>query len=130
MKQQHPDLDQIESIINKDFDQITSYDIINQAIEHKNPLCLKVVDKFAEIFGREVGNLALKTLPYGGIYLIGGVTNGIKDYLVSHNTFMEAFYDKGRVSDFMRKFRINVVHSHIEVGLLGAQEKARRELLK
>ena len=64
------------SVIDKDFNQIVSYDIINQAIEHKNPLCLKVVDKFAEIFGTEVGNLALKTLPYGGIYLIGGVTNG------------------------------------------------------
>ena len=72
----------------------------------------------------------MKTLPYGGIYLIGGVTNGIKDYLVSDPTFMNGFYDKGRVSDFMRKFRINVVHGDIEVGLLGAQEKARRELLK
>ena len=46
-------------------------------IQNQDPLCLKVIEKFTSIFGTETGNLALKTLPYGGIYLIGGVTNGI-----------------------------------------------------
>lgn len=50
-------------------------------INNKDPLCMKVIDKFTENFGTECGNLALKTLPYGGIYLIGGVTGGIKSYL-------------------------------------------------
>jgi glucokinase len=36
-----------------------------------------VVEKFTENFGTEAGNIALKTLPYGGVYLIGGVTAGI-----------------------------------------------------
>ena len=72
------------------------------AIEHKDPLCLKVVEKFTETFGTETGNAALKYLPYGGIYLIGGVTAGIKDYLIKQNTFMQAFYDKGRLADLMR----------------------------
>ena len=52
-------------------------------MKHKDPLCLKVVEKFTENFGTETGNLALKTLPYGGIYLIGGVTAGISEYLKS-----------------------------------------------
>ncbi len=51
--------------------------IVEAAIKKKDPLCLKVVEKFTEIFAVEVGNMALKTMPYGGIYLTGGVTNGI-----------------------------------------------------
>lgn len=73
-------------------------------MQTKDPLCMKVVEKFTKIFGTETGNVALKTLPYGGIYLIGGVTNGIKDYLISDHTFMDAFYNKGRLSDHMRSF--------------------------
>ena len=61
----------------KSFEEITSKDIIDVAIMDKDPLCLKVVEKFSQNFGHEVGNLALKTMPYGGIYLIGGVTGGI-----------------------------------------------------
>lgn len=86
----------------KPFEEITSKDIINAAIIEKDPLCLKVVEKFTQIFGHEVGNLALKTMPYGGIYLIGGVTGGIKDYLTCNNTFMDAFCNKGRLSEVMK----------------------------
>lgn len=84
------------------FDEITSKDIIDAAIIDKDPLCLKVVEKFSQNFGHEVGNLALKTMPYGGIYLIGGVTSGIQDYLKCNNTFMDAFCNKGRLSEFMK----------------------------
>lgn len=82
MKTQYKDL---EVVLEKDtkfgkaktFNDIESKDIINMAIENKDPLCMKVVEKFTQIYGTECGNLALKTLPYGGIYLIGGVTTGI-----------------------------------------------------
>lgn len=82
MKQKHPDL---EVVLEKDtqfgpakkFEDITSKDIINLAIKHKDPLCMKVVEKFSQNFGHETGNFALKTMPFGGIYLIGGVTGGI-----------------------------------------------------
>jgi glucokinase len=70
--------------------------IINNGVKNKDPLCLKVVDKFTEILGVEVGNAALKTLPFGGIYLTGGVTAGIQDYMLTTDTFMNAFCMKGR----------------------------------
>ena len=99
-------------------------------IQNQDPLCLKVIEKFTSIFGTETGNLALKTLPYGGIYLIGGVTNGIQDYLLQTSTFMDAFCDKGRLGSHMKeKFRVLFVDPNIEIGLLGAEEKARREVL-
>ena len=69
------------------------------AMKNNDRLCMKVVEKFTEILGVETGNLALKTLPFGGIYLIGGVTAGIQEYLTSNNNkFIEAFRSKGRFS--------------------------------
>ena len=65
----------------KKADELTSGDIIAAGIELNDELCMKVIQKFSEIFAVEVGNVALKWLPYGGIYLVGGVANGIKDYL-------------------------------------------------
>ena len=88
----------------KKFDDIESKDIISLAMTTGDPLCMKVVEKFTENFGTECGNLALKTLPYGGIYLIGGVTNGIKDYLIKDTKFMDAFYNKGRLREHMHSF--------------------------
>lgn len=89
-------------------------------MEKKDPLCLKVVDKFAEIFGTETGNLAVKTLPTGGIYLIGGVTAGMKDHLLENDTFMKHFYDKGRLAKYMKTIPVHLVNPDLEPGLLGA----------
>ena len=88
----------------KDFDQIEAKDIIMLAINDKDPLCLKVVEKFTENFGTEAGNIALKTLPYGGVYLIGGVTAGIESYLLENSKFMEAFTNKGRLAPYTQQF--------------------------
>lgn len=114
----------------KKFDDITATDIIKYGNNNKDPLCMKTIEKFTSIFGAETGNMSLKVLPYGGVYLIGGVTKGIKSYLLSTDTFMKAFANKGRLQDHMEKnFRVYLVDPEIEVGLLGAEEKARRECL-
>ena len=89
-----------------------------------------MVEKFAEIFGCEVGNSALKFLPYGGIYLIGGVTSGIQENLLHSDSFLNSFYQKGRQEKKLRKMPIFIVKPDIQVGLLGADEQARRVLLK
>jgi len=109
-------------------DEITSFDIVNAAFREENPdpLCRKVVEKFAEILAVEVGNHALKTLPYGGIFLIGGVTQGISQYILTDDRFMELFYHKGRLSDMMNRFPVFLVKPEVELGLLGAEELAFR----
>lgn len=63
-----------------------------------------MVEKFTENYGTEAGNIALKTLPYGGVYLIGGVTAGIQNYLLENSKFMEAFTNKGRLSPYTQQF--------------------------
>ena len=69
-------------------------------------------------------------LPYGGIYLTGGVTNGIKDFLINDPTFKENFFAKGRLSPVMDHVKVMIVDPNLELGLMGSQECARREMNK
>lgn len=116
---------EMEKILEKEgthFNEIDSKMIIKAGMDRKDPLCLKVIEKFTEIYAVEVGNLALKTLPYGGIYLIGGVSVGISDFLIRDPTFLKNFTMKGRLSPTMEKFPIYLVKPHVHVGLAGAEE--------
>lgn len=63
---------------------------------------------FIRMLGRAAGNLALVHLPFGGIYLIGGVARHFEPHLLRLG-FQEAFHDKGRFSDFMEQFPVHLV---------------------
>ena len=91
-------------------------------------LCKKVIKKFAEILAVEVGNVALKFLPYGGIFLVGGVAHGIKDYLEQEHYFMHQVYQKGRLSSVARRIPVYIIKPSVELGILGAEECAFRNL--
>ena len=71
--------------------------------------------------------MALKTLPYGGIYLIGGVTMGIADY-IREKHFFDIFYAKGRLEAAVRRIPVYILNPDVELGILGAEECAFREL--
>jgi glucokinase len=87
-------------------------------------LCTESLALFASIYGAESGNLALKTLSLSGVYLGGGIAPKILDKL-KDGTFMQAFYDKGRYSDLLRKIPVKVALNP-RVGLIGAARYARR----
>ena len=87
---------------------------------------MKVVEKFTEIFAVQAGDTALKYLPYGGGYLVGGVTMGIREHLIQSSAFMDHFYHKGRLEASMRRFPVFVLHPETELGILGAEELAYR----
>ena len=63
---------------------------------------------FVRLLGTVVGNLALIHLPFGGIYLVGGVVRAFAPYLQNFG-FEAAFLDKGRFAEFMQNFPIWVV---------------------
>ena len=63
---------------------------------------------FIRIMGTFVGNQALIQLPFGGIYLIGGVARAMAPYLEDFG-FEAAFRDKGRFSEFMKSFPVSVI---------------------
>lgn len=87
---------------------------------------MKVVEKFTEIFAVETGDVGLKYLPYGGIYLVGGVTVGITDFMLNNKIFIDTFYAKGRCEGIMRRLPILIVKPEIELGILGAEEACYR----
>ncbi|MCH2163052.1 MAG: glucokinase [Marinovum sp.] len=66
------------------------------------------VTLFVGIFGRVTGNLTLIHLPFGGVYLVGGVVQHMANLLMDYG-FGPAFRDKGRFSDFMDQFGVHIV---------------------
>ena len=83
----------------------------------EDPLCVRAVDMFAGLYGAEAGNLALKTLPTGGIYLAGGIALHLLTRLRAG--FMPGFLAKGRMSPVLAKIPVAVVLDP-KVGLRGA----------
>ncbi|KMK67432.1 glucokinase [Puniceibacterium sp. IMCC21224] len=82
---------------------------IMQAVESgTNPRAERAVQVFTRILGRVAGNLALVMLPFGGIYLIGGVVRHFGPHLLRMG-FAEAFADKGRFGPFMAQFPVHLV---------------------
>ncbi|MGI9395591.1 MAG: glucokinase [Boseongicola sp.] len=69
---------------------------------------IDAVNVFVRILGTACGNLSLIHMPFGGVFLVGGVTRAIAPMLAS-NGFAEAFRNKGRFADFMENFTVRVV---------------------
>ena len=93
--------------------------IISQAALNKSDtLCLKTMDIFVEAYGAETGNIALKFLPYGGIYIAGGIAAKILP-LMKEERFMLAFQEKGRMSPLLDKIPLHIVLNP-QVGLIGS----------
>jgi len=65
----------------------------------------RAVALFARLLGRVAGDLALIHLPYGGIYLAGGVARAVGPHLATGG-FAEAFAAKGRMRGFMDQFPV------------------------
>jgi glucokinase len=88
------------------------------ALEKRDRLCELTLSLFVELYGTEAGNLALKLLPYGGLYVAGGIAPKILPLLID-GCFMQAFNDKGRMSPLMERVPVHVVLNP-SVGLIGA----------
>ena len=74
--------------------------ITELALKAKSEICEKALDMFVSAYGAEAGNLALKILSVGGLYVGGGIAPRIIEKL-KDGTFMKAFTDKGRLSQLL-----------------------------
>lgn len=83
------------------------------AIAAGDPVACLAGRLFARMLGMVVGNLALTNLPFGGIYLIGGVARAMGGMLETApdqiGAFAEAFAAKGRFSGFMQSFSVQLI---------------------
>jgi glucokinase len=93
-----------------------------------DPACLRAVDMFVSLYGAEAGNLALKVLPRGGLYVAGGIAPKLIDKL-RDGSFMHAFLDKGRLSSALDRLHVAVVMNP-QVALLGARRLASELLTR
>jgi glucokinase len=92
--------------------------ITELALSAKSELCEKTLDMFVSAYGAEAGNLALKVLSIGGLYIGGGIAPRILEKL-KDGTFMKAFTDKGRLSQLLVNMPVRVILES-RAALLGA----------
>lgn len=92
--------------------------IVRAALDNTAPICAETLDMFVSILGSEAGNLAVKVLATGGVYLGGGIPLRILPKLKGP-AFMQSFTHKGRFSDLVSRIPVHVI-LHPEAALLGA----------
>jgi glucokinase len=93
--------------------------IIQSALDpvDPSPRCAATIDTVISIMGSEAGNLALKVMGVGGLYLAGGIPAHVAPLLKSPR-FLQAFRRKGRFAEMMARIPVHLVVSY--VGLAGA----------
>ena len=87
---------------------LNSAAIMSACADKSDALAVETVHYFVRLTAMVIANLALVQLPFGGIYLVGGLSGAIAPYMSGEN-FEAAFLDKGRFAQFMTDFGIHVV---------------------
>ncbi len=93
--------------------------IVDNALDKERAceICTLTLQMFVSILGAEAGNMALKVLATGGVYLGGGIPPRILPFL-SEGRFMQAFLRKGRLSDVLIPVPVYVILNP-NIALLG-----------
>ncbi len=82
--------------------------VSEMALQKRSPLCVEALKLFVSIYGAEAGNVALKFLARGGIYIGGGIAPTILP-LLKNGVFIESFLDKGRLSPLLSQVPVKVI---------------------
>jgi glucokinase len=93
-------------------------EITTAALEKRCPGCVETLDMFVEAYGAEAGNLALRTVATGGLFVGGGIAPKILPALTD-GRFMRAFRSKAPFEAMLSAMPVNVI-LNAETGLLGA----------
>jgi glucokinase len=94
------------------------------ALAGSDRLAEQTIQMFIEAYGAEAGNLALKLLPFGGLYIAGGIAPKILP-LFQNGTFLLTFSQKGRMRPLLEDIPVHVILNQ-KVGLIGAALCASR----
>lgn len=92
--------------------------IAQAALAKSDPLSEQAMHMFIDAYGAEAGNLALKLLPYGGLYIAGGIAPKILP-LIQGSSFLSSLIDKGRMLPLLEMVPVHIVLNP-HVGLIGA----------
>jgi len=92
--------------------------ISSAAQQGRDAICSEALGLFVHLYGAEAGNLALKLMATGGLYIAGGIAPKIIEQL-KDGTFIKAFHAKGRMQALMEQIPVQVVLNG-DVALQGA----------
>jgi len=101
-------------------------EITRRALDGSCPVCVQALDMWVSLYGAEAGNLALKALSLGGVFVAGGIVARILPKM-SDGTFLRAFCLKSKFAELLSQIPVQVVLSD-EAPLLGAAAEAARTL--
>ncbi len=94
------------------------------ALNKSDDLSEQTMQLFIEAYGAEAGNLALKLLPYGGLYIAGGIAPKILPLIETYD-FLLYFTQKGRMRSILEDIPVKIILNQ-HVGLIGAAIRAER----
>jgi len=99
---------------------------ISNAAQHgRDEICVETLNWFARLYGAEAGNLALKIMSRGGLYLGGGIAPKVLPLLQS-GAFLQAFLDKGRMRPLLEAMPVKVILND-RAALYGPALRAARQ---
>ncbi|MCP5492295.1 MAG: glucokinase [Chlamydiales bacterium] len=82
--------------------------VSERGLEKGESACQKALEIFVDLYGAEAGNVALKFLTLGGIYVGGGIAPKILP-AIQKGTFMKSFCDKGRFEGLLKSVPVRVI---------------------
>lgn len=92
--------------------------ITKLALSKQDLACTQAVDWFLSFYGAEAGNLALKILSLGGLFIGGGIAPLLKEKF-NEGIFFTSFCDKGRFKPLLESIPISIILND-DTALLGA----------
>jgi glucokinase len=95
-----------------------SYVITEWGKTGQDEACAQTLGLFLSIYGAEAGNMALKFLSVGGVYIGGGIAANLVE-AVKKSSFLASFSDKGRFQGLLESIPVSLVLSD-QSALLGA----------
>jgi glucokinase len=101
-----------------------SFIVTQVGLAGQDPLCVATLDLFSTLYGAEAGNLALKCVAVGGVFVGGGIAPKMLATL-ENGSFLRGFTEKGRFSGMMKSFPIYVARNP-RAPLIGAAHFALR----
>ena len=102
--------------------------ISRAAVSGKSPLAEHALDLWISIYGAEAGNLALKLMATGGVYLGGGIAPKLATKLAGP-LFMQAFLSKGRMQPLLESIPVRII-TNDKIALFGAARYALAHVKK